>query len=102
MFYLGFFFGWGIGILTALLLLYLIRSESEKVADGERVCSKKENSVKWADTFYVEVATGKYHFAYDLIKEYGRQTLCQLLAEGKFVNEGRWEKMQEEKWLNPN
>ena len=96
MFYLGFFFGWVIGILTALLLLYLIRSESEQVADGERVCSKKENSVKWADTFYVEVATGKYHFAGDLIKEYGRQKLCKLLAEGKFVSEDRWKKMQVE------
>ena len=58
------------------------------------------NGVKWADTFYVEVATGKYHFAYDLIKEYGRQKLCKLLAEGKFVNEVRWDKMQEKKRSN--
>jgi len=97
MFYLGFFVGWVIGILSALLFLYLIRRESEQVADGERVCIKKENSVRWADTFYVEVATGKYHFASDLIKEYGRQTLGKLVAEGKFVNEGHWEKMQEGK-----
>ena len=96
MFYLGFFVGWVIGILTALLLLYLIRRESEQVADGERVCSNG-NPVKWADTFYVEVATGKYHFAGDLIKEYGRKTLGKLVAEGKFVNEGRWEKMQEDR-----
>ena len=96
MFYLGFFVGWVIGILTALLLLYLIRRESEQVADGERVCSNG-NPVKWADTFYVDVATGKYHFASDLIKEYGRQTLGKLVAEGKFVNEGHWEKMQEGK-----
>jgi hypothetical protein len=95
-FYIGFFVGWVIGILTALLFLYLIRRESEQVADGERVCGK-ENPVRWADTFYVEVATGKYHFASDLIKEYGRQTLGKLVAEGKFVNEGHWEKMQEGK-----
>ena len=46
MFYLGFFVGWVIGILSALLFLYLIRRESEQVADGERVCIKKENSVR--------------------------------------------------------
>ena len=97
MFYLGFFVGWVIGILSALLFLYLIRREMEQVSDGERVYSKKENSVRLADTFYVEVATGKYHFAGDLIKEYGRQTLGKLVAEGKFVNEGHWEKMQEGK-----
>ena len=96
MFFLGFFVGWVIGILSALLFLYLIRRESEQVADGERVCGK-ENPVRWADTFYVEVATGKYHFASDLIKEYGRQKLGKLVAEGKFVNEGHWKKMQEEK-----
>lgn len=72
MFYLGFFIGYVIGILSALLFLYLVRRETESVADGERLCSKKENSVRWADTFYVEVETGKYHFASDLIKEYGR------------------------------
>lgn len=97
MFFIGFFIGYVIGILSALLFLYLIRSESEQVADGERLCSKRENPVRWADTFYVEVATGKYHFASDLIKEYGRQTLGKLVAEGKFVNEGHWEKMQEGK-----
>ena len=96
MFFIEFFVGWVIGILSALLLLYLIRRETESVADGERICSK-ENPVRWADTFYVEVATGKYHFASDLIKEYGRKTLGKLVAEGKFVNEGRWEKMQEGK-----
>ena len=96
MFYLGLFVGWVIGILSALLFLYLIRRETESVADGERLCGK-ENPVRWADTFYVEVATGKYHLAVDLIKEYGRQTLGKLVAEGKFVNEGRWEKMQEGK-----
>ncbi len=96
MFYLGFFVGWVIGIFSATLLVYLVRRETEQVADGERVCGK-ENSVRWADTFYVEVATGKYHFASDLIKEYGRQTLGKLVAEGKFVNEGHWEKMQEGK-----
>lgn len=96
-FYLGFFVGWVIGILSALLFLYLIRRETESVADGKRVCGKKENSVRWADTFYVEVATGKYNFANDLIKEYGRQTLGKLVSEGKFVNEGRWDKMQEGK-----
>lgn len=96
MFYLGFFVCWVIGIFSALLFLYLIRRESEQVADGERVCIKKENSVKWADTLYVEVATGEYHFAVDLMKEYGRKKLCKLLSEGKFVNEGHWEKMQEE------
>lgn len=41
MFYIGFFVGWVIGILTALLLLYLIRREIESVANGERLCSKK-------------------------------------------------------------
>ena len=96
MFYLGFFVGWVIGILSALLFLYLIRRESEQVADGERVC-RNENPVRWADSLYVDVATGKYHFAGDLIKEYGRQTLGKLVAEGKFVNEGHWEKMQEGK-----
>lgn len=96
MFYLGFFVGWVIGIFSATLLVYIVRRETEQVADGERVCSK-ENSVRWAETFYVEVATGKYHFAGDLIKEYGRQTLGKLVAEGKFVNEGHWEKMQEGK-----
>lgn len=96
MFYLGFFVGWVIGILTALLFLYLVRRETESVADGERVCGKK-NSVRWAETFYVEVATGKYHFASDLMKEYGRQKLCKLLSEGKFVAEGHLEKMQEGK-----
>lgn len=96
MFYLGFFVGWVIGIFSATLLVYLVRRETEQVADGERVCGK-ENPVRWADTFYVEVATGKYHFASDLIKEYGRQTLGKLVAEGKFVNEGHWEKMQEGK-----
>lgn len=84
------------------MLVYIVRRETEQVADGERVCSKKENSVIWDETFYVEVATGKYHFAGDLIKEYGKQKLCKLLAEGKFVSECRWKKMQEEKWLNPN
>lgn len=96
MFYLGFFVGWVIGIFSATLLVYLVRRETEQVADGERLCGK-ENPVRWADTFYVEVATGKYHFAGDLIKEYGRQTLGKLVAEGKFVNEGHWEKMQEGK-----
>ena len=96
MFYLGFFVGWVIGILSALLFLYLIRRESEQVADVERVC-RNENPVRWADSLYVDVATGKYHFAGDLIKEYGRQTLGKLVAEGKFVNEGHWEKMQEGK-----
>ncbi len=96
MFYLVFFIGYVIGILSALLFLYLIRRELEQVADGERVCGK-ENNVRWADSFYVEVATGKYHFPSDLIKEYGRQTLGKLVAEGKFVNEGHWEKMQEGK-----
>ena len=96
MFYLGFFVGLVIGILIALLFLYLIRREIESVSDGERVCGK-ENPVRWAETFYVEVATGKYHFASDLIKEYGRQTLGKLVAEGKFVNECRWDKMQEGK-----
>ena len=96
MFYLGFFVGWVIGILSALLFLYLIRRESEQVADGERVC-RNENPVRWADSLYVDVATGKYHFASDLVKEYGRQTLGKLVAEGKFVNEGLWEKMQEGK-----
>ena len=96
MFYIGFFVGWVIGIFSATLLVYLVRRETEQVADGERVCGK-ENPVRWADTFYVDVATGKYHFASDLIKEYGRQTLGKLVAEGKFVNEGHWEKMQEGK-----
>lgn len=97
MFYLGFFVGLVIGIFSATLLVYLVRRETEQVADGESVCSKIENPVRWADTFYVEVATGKYHFAGDLIKEYGRQTLGKLVSEGKFVNEGHWEKMQEGK-----
>lgn len=97
MFYIGFFVGWIIGILSALLLLYLIRRETESVANGERVCSNKENPVRWADAFYVEVSTGKYHFASDLVKEYGRQTLGKLVAEGKFVNEGHWKKMHEGK-----
>ena len=96
MFYLGFFVGLVIGIFSATLLVYLVRRETEQVADGERVC-RNGNPVKWADTFYVEVATGKYHFASDLMKEYGRQKLGKLVAEGKFVNEGHWEKMQEGK-----
>lgn len=94
MFYLGFFVGYVIGILSALLFLYLVRRETESVADGERVCSNG-NPVRWADTFYVEVDTGKYHFASDIIKEYGRQKFGKLVAEGKFVNEGFWDKMQE-------
>lgn len=97
MFCLGFFVGWVIGILSALLLLYLISRETESAANGEIACSEKEDFVRWADTFYVEVATGKYHFASDLIKEYGRQKLCNLIAKGTFVNEGHWVKMQEEK-----
>jgi hypothetical protein len=97
MFYLGFFVGWVIGIFSAVMLVYIVRRETEQVADGERLCSKKENPVRWADTFYVDVATGKYHVASDLLKEYGRQTLCKLVSEGKFVNEGHWEKMQEGK-----
>ncbi len=101
MFYLGFFVGWVIGIFSAVILVYLVRMEMEQVADGERVCGK-ENPVRWAETFYVEVATGKYHFAGDLMKEYGRQKLCKLLSEGKFVNEGHWEKMKEEKWFSQN
>ena len=96
MFYLGFFVGLVIGIFSATLLVYLVRRETEQVADGERLCGK-ENPVRWADTFYVEVANGKYHFASDLIKEYGRQTLGKLVSEGKFVNEVHWEKMQEGK-----
>ena len=97
MFYLGFFVGWVIGILSAVMLIYLVRRKTESVADGESVCSKRENPVRWADTFYVEVATGKYHIASDLMREYGRQTLCKFVSEGKFVNEGHWEKMQEGK-----
>lgn len=96
MFYLGFFVGLVIGIFSAVMLIYLVRRETESVADGERVCSKKENYVRWADTLYVEVATGKYHFASDLIKEHGRQKFCTLLAEGKFVNEGHWKKTTKE------
>ena len=96
MFYIGFFVGWVIGIFSATLLVYIVRRKTEQVADGKRVCGN-ENPVRWADTFYVDVATGKYHFASDLIKEYGRQTLGKLVAEGKFVNECHWEKMQEGK-----
>ena len=33
----------------------------------------------------------------ELCEEYGRQTLGKLVAEGKFVNEGHWGKMQEDK-----
>lgn len=96
MFYLGFFVGWIIGIFSAVMLVYLVRREMEQVADGERVCGK-EYPVRWADIFYVEVATGKYHLASDLVKEYGRPKFEELVAYGKYVNEGRWEKMQEGK-----
>lgn len=95
--YYGFFVVSVISILVMILLHYLIRRKSDQVADGKRVCSKRENFVPWRETFYVEVATGKYYFAGDLIKEYGRQNLGKLVAEGKFVNEGHWEKMQEKK-----
>lgn len=49
MFYIGFFVGWVIGIFSATMLVYLVRRETEQVADGERLCGK-ENPVRWADT----------------------------------------------------
>ena len=87
MFYLGFFVGWIIGILSALLFLYIIRRETESVVDGERVCSNgKENFIN--DPFYVKVKTGEFFFRSDLIRKYGRKGLGRLLAEGTFVNDG--------------
>lgn len=41
-----FFFGYVIGFLTALMLLYLIRREVEQVANGERVATNKPNDPK--------------------------------------------------------
>ena len=72
------FLGLFIGIFLAAMAVHLARKKTKPVAED-----KKENFVKWGDTFYVEAATGKYHFASDLIKQYGRQKLCKLLAEGK-------------------
>ena len=36
-FYLGFFVGWVIGIFSAVMLIYLVRKETESVADGKRI-----------------------------------------------------------------
>lgn len=96
MFYLGFFVGWVIGIFSAVLLVYLVRRETEQVADGERVCTNGKEFYH-DDPFYVEVATGKYYFCSDLIKEHGRKWLCEQLAKGTFLNEGFYEKIYKEK-----
>lgn len=45
MFYLGFFIGYVIGILSALLFLYIVRRETESVADGERLCGKEKRVI---------------------------------------------------------
>ena len=91
MFYLEFFLGWVIGIFSAVMLIYLVRRETESVADGERVCRNgKENYFN--DPFYVEVKTGKYFFRSDLIKEHGRKWLGHALAEGTFVHESHYKR----------
>lgn len=41
-----FFFGYVIGFLTALILLYLIRREVEQVANGERVATNEQKELK--------------------------------------------------------
>lgn len=89
MFYIGFFVGWVIGILSALMLIYLVRREMESVADGERVCTNGKNV---NDPFYVEVKTGKYEFRSDLIRKYGREEFSRMVAYGEYVNELRYQK----------
>ena len=89
MFYIGFFVGWVIGILSALLFLYIIRRETESVADGERVCTNGKNV---NDPFYVEVRTGKYEFRSDLIRKYGKDEFARMVAYGEYVNENRYTK----------
>lgn len=89
MFYIGFFVGYVIGILSALLFLYIIRRETESVADGERVCTNGKNV---NDPFYVEVRTGKYEFRSDLIQKYGKDEFARMVAYGEYVNENRYTK----------
>lgn len=95
MFYLGFLVGFIFCILINNLLCY-IENRKAKKKESERYY--EQTFVAWWDyTFYVEVATGKYYLARDLIKTYGRHGLFKLIAENKFVNEGHWDKMQEKK-----
>lgn len=89
MFYIGFFVGWAIGILSALMLIYLVRRETESVADGERVCTNGKNV---NDPFYVEVRTGKYEFRSDLIRKYGREEFSRMVSYGEYVHELRYQK----------
>ena len=93
MFYLGFLVGFIFCIVINRLLCY-IENRKVKKKESER-CSNQD--VHWADTFYIDVATGKYYFASDLMLKYGRKKLAELVACGKFVNEVYWNEMQEKK-----
>lgn len=92
MFYIGFFVGWVIGILSALLFLYIIRRETESVADGKRVCTNGKEKFEPCDPFYVNVKTGEYDFRSSLIRKYGKDEFARMVAYGVYVNELRYQK----------
>ena len=92
MFYIGFFVGWVIGILSALLFLYIIRRETESVADGWRVCTNGKEEFEPFDPFYVNVKTGEYDFRSSLIRKYGKDEFARMVAYGEYVNELRYSK----------
>lgn len=94
MFYIGFFVGWVVGILSALLFLYIIRRETESVADGKRVCTNGKEEFEPCDPFYVNVKTGEYEFRSSLIREYGKDEFARMVAYGEYVNELRYQKQQ--------
>lgn len=92
-FYLGVLLGFSLCILINKLLCYI---EDRKAKKKESERHPEQTIIAWWDcTFYVEVATGKYYLARDLIKTYGRRGLFKLIAENKFVNEGHWKKKKE-------
>ncbi len=99
MFYLGFFVGWVIGILSALLFIYIIRRETESVADGKRVCTNGKEKFEPCDPFYVNVRTGEYEFRSDLIRKYGKDEFARMVAYGEYVNEIRYNKQPPKKWV---
>lgn len=99
MFYLGFFVGWVIGILSALLFIYIIRREIESVADGKRVCTNGKEKFEPCDPFYVNVRTGEYEFRSDLIRKYGKDEFARMVAYGEYVNEIRYNKQPPQKWV---
>lgn len=92
MFYIGFFVGWVVGILSAFLFLYIIRREAESVADGKRVCTNRKEAFEPCDPFYVNVKTGEYDFRSSLIGKYGKDEFARMVAYGVYVNELRYQK----------